>query len=60
MKRVIIKVDHRDTTFRITLPKKFIQVKRWCDVDYLILEDLTPTTVILTRFIDGKALETDN
>ena len=60
MKRLVIKVDRRDISFRVTIPRKVIQYKRWEDVEYMLLEESGPDRIILRRFIDGAALETDD
>ncbi len=58
MKRVVIKVDRRDISFRITIPRKIIQQKMWNDVEYMLLEESGPDIIVLRRLIDGEALET--
>lgn len=58
MKRVIIKVDHRDVSFRVTIPRKVILFKQWTDVEYMLLEESGPDTIVLRRFVDAEALET--
>lgn len=60
MKRIVVKVDRRDISFRVTIPRKVIQYKNWNDVEYMILEESGPDRIVLRRFIDGEALETDN
>lgn len=60
MKRIIVKVDRRDISFRVTIPRKVIQYKRWEDVEYMLLEESGPERIVLRRFIDGEALETDD
>ena len=59
MKRIIVKVDRRDISFRVTIPRKIILYKKWTDVEYMILEESGPDVIVLRRFIDGEALETD-
>jgi hypothetical protein len=59
MKRIIVKVDRRDISFRVTIPRKVILYKKWTDVEYMLLEESGPDRIVLRRFIDGKALETD-
>lgn len=58
MKRIIVKVDRRDVSFRVTIPRKVIQYKKWEDVEYMLLEESGPDIIVLRRFIDGEALET--
>ena len=60
MKRLVIKVDRRDISFRVTIPRQVILSKRWNDVEYMLLEESGPNTIVLRRFLDGEALETDN
>jgi len=60
MKKIVIKVDRRDVSFRVTIPRKVIQRKMWTDVEYMLLEESGPDILILRRFIDGEALETDD
>lgn len=60
MRRLVLKVNRLDISFRITIPRKVIQQKRWHDVEYVLLEESDPDLIILRRFIDGKALDTDN
>lgn len=59
MKRIIVKVDRRDISFRVTIPRKVILYKKWTDVEYMLLEESGPDRIVLRRFIDGEALETD-
>ena len=60
MKKIVIKVDRRDVSFRVTIPRKVIQRKMWTDVEYMLLEESGPDILILRRFIDGEALEADD
>lgn len=60
MKRIIVKVDRRDISFRVTIPRKVIQYKKWNDVEYMLLEESGPDVIVLRRFIDGEALETED
>ena len=60
MKKIVIKVDRRDVSFRVTIPRKVIQRKMLTDVEYMLLEESGPDILILRRFIDGEALETDD
>jgi hypothetical protein len=59
MKRIIVKVDRRDISFRVTIPRKVILYKKWTDVEYMLLEESGPDTIVLRRFVDAEALETD-
>ena len=60
MKRIIVKVDRRDISFRVTIPRKVILYKGWHDVEYMLLEESGPDRIVLRRFLDGDALETDS
>ncbi len=60
MKRIPIKVDRRDISFRITIPRRVIQYKRWDNVEYLLLEESGPDAIKLRRFIDVGALEPED
>ena len=60
MKKIIVKVDHRDISFRVTIPRKVILYKKWTDVEYMLLEESSPDTIVLRRFVDAEALETDD
>lgn len=57
MHRVIVKVDRRDISFRVTIPRKVIQLKGWNNVEYMLLEESGPDKIVLRRFIDTDALE---
>ena len=59
MKKIIVKVDRRDISFRVTIPRKVILYKKWTDVEYMLLEESSPDTIVLRRFVDAEALETD-
>lgn len=58
MKKVIVKVDRRDVSFRVTIPRKIILYKQWEDVEYMLLEESGPDVIVLRRFVDGEALRT--
>ena len=60
MKRIIVKVDRRDISFRVTIPRKVILYKGWHDVEYMLLEESGPDRIVLRRFLDAEALETDD
>lgn len=60
MKRSIVKVDRRDISFRVTIPRKVILYKKWTDVEYMLLEESGPDTIVLRRLIDAEALEVDD
>lgn len=60
MKRIIIKVDRRDISFRVTIPRKVILYKKWTDVEYMLLEESSADTIVLRRFVDAEALDTDS
>lgn len=58
MKKAIIKVDRRDVTFRLTIPRRIILYKKWDDVEYVMVEESNPDFIVLRRFVDGEALRT--
>ena len=60
MKRIVLKIDRRTTSFRVTIPRRVILYKKWTDVEYMILEESGPDSIILRRFIDGEALEPED
>jgi bifunctional DNA-binding transcriptional regulator/antitoxin component of YhaV-PrlF toxin-antitoxin module len=60
MKRIIVKVDRRDISFRVTIPRKVIQYKKWNDVEYMLLEESGDDRIVLRRFLDGEELDTDS
>ncbi len=60
MKRIIVKVDKRDISFRVTIPRKVILYKKWTDVEYMLVEESGPDTIVLRRFVDADALETED
>ena len=56
----IIKTHIHKNSFRITLPHNVIKAIRWRDVSHVALEVVNDNTLILRRFLDGKALEGDD
>ena len=60
MKRIVVKVDRRDISFRVTIPRKVILYKGWSDVEYMLLEESGPDRIVLRRFLDGAALEVED
>ena len=58
MKKCIIKVDRRDVTFRLTVPRRIILYKKWDDVEYVMVEESGSDLIVLRRFVDGEALRT--
>lgn len=58
VKNAIIKVDRRDVTFRLTVPRRIILYKKWDDVEYVMVEESGPDLIVLRRFVDGEALRT--
>ena len=60
MHKEIIHVVRHDISFRVTIPRKHILLKNWGNVEYVLLEESGPDTIVLRRFVDAKALETDS
>ena len=60
MARFIVKVDRTNGIFRLVVPRKLIQLKMWSDVKYVLLDDSCLDQLIIRRFVDVKALETDD
>ena len=60
MKSTLVRVDPKRQSFLVLIPRRVIQYKMWSDVEYVMVEDGGPDTLILRRFIDGKSLEADD
>lgn len=60
MSKIICKVVKTDGNFRINIPKKIIQEKRWGDVLYVTVEDHWYDKVIIRRLLDEKSLESED
>lgn len=56
----IVKVDRTNRAFRIVVPRKIIQLRRWTNVQFAIVNDDNPDFLTLRRFIDEKTLKTDD
>lgn len=56
----IVKVDNTNRLFRLVIPRKLIQLKMWGDVKYVLVEDNHPDKLVIRRFVDGKALDTED
>ena len=42
--------------FRINIPRRIIQLRRWGDVQYVLVDDRHSDNIVIRRLIDGKAL----
>jgi len=60
VRKIIVKVDRRDISFRVTIPRKVIQYKHWDNVEYMLLEESGPDRIVLRRFLDGEALDPED
>jgi len=60
MKRAIVKVDRRDVTFRVVIPRRVILYKQWDNVSHVLIEESGPDRIVLRRFVDDEALGTDD
>lgn len=57
MAKYFCKVNKAKEQFRVTVPKALIKSLGWGDVEYVILERLPLSKVLMRRFIDGKDLK---
>jgi len=55
----IRKVDHRQGQFRVVIPSQIVLRRMWSDVEYVVIDDVDPETVIIRRLIYGKEKEAD-
>ena len=60
MKKTLVRIDPRDCSFRLVIPRRVILYKRWQDVEYVLVEDDGPDKLVIRRMIDGSALEADD
>ncbi len=60
MSKIICKVVKTDGNFRINIPKKIIQERRWGDVLYVIVEDHWHDRLVIRRLLDEKSLESED
>jgi hypothetical protein len=60
MTKHIVKIDHTNRAFRMVIPKNIINLLRWNDVKYALVEPTENNQIIVRRFVDGKALETED
>ena len=58
--RHIAKVDKSNGGFRIVIPHTLIKLKRWHDVRVVYVDSQETDTITIRRFVDGKALKTDD
>jgi len=57
MAKWIVKVNHSKNGLAIHLPKKMIDLRRWNDVRYVLLNDSQKDYIIIRRFVDEKSLK---
>lgn len=57
MSKYVCKVVKTDGNFRINIPKKIIQDKRWGDVLYVTVEDHWYDKIQIRRMLDGESLK---
>jgi len=60
MVKHVVKVAKGGRNFRINIPRSIIQLKRWGDVRFVLVEDHHQDKIIIRRLIDGKALKGDD
>ena len=49
----IRKVDKRQGMFRIVIPHQIVTRRMWNDVEYVVVDDVDPETVMVRRLVDG-------
>lgn len=49
----IRKVDKRQGMFRIVVPHQIVSRRMWNDVEYVIIDDVDPETVMVRRLVNG-------
>jgi len=54
MAKFIVKVDRTNRIFRLVIPRKIVQEKKWDDVRYIIVDDRHPDKVEIRRFVDDE------
>lgn len=52
--RHIVKVEQKNGSFRIVIPRSLIQEKRWHNVRYVFVEPDITDSFTLRRFIDEE------
>jgi len=57
MAKWIVKVGHHKNGLGLHFPKKLIDLKRWNDVGYVLLDDSHKDYIIIRRFVDEKSLK---
>ena len=57
MSKYVVKVSTGAGNYRINLPREIIQLKRWGDVKFVLVENNHRDTITIRRFVDGKALD---
>lgn len=56
MRKYVVKVETAGGMFRINIPRRIIQLRRWGDVQYVLVDDRHSDNIVIRRLIDGKAL----
>jgi len=56
----IMKVDHRQGMFRIVIPHQLVLRRMWSDVEYVVVDDVDPETVVIRRVVNGKKSQADD
>jgi hypothetical protein len=60
MSRFVVKVDRTNRIFRLVIPRSIIQLRRWDDVKYVIVDDSKPDHIEIRRFIDFETHEKED
>lgn len=55
----IMKVDKRQGLFRIVVPHQIVSRRMWNDVEYVIIDDVGPETVMVRRVVYDKKGKTN-
>ena len=60
MTKFIVKVDRTNRVFRVVIPCKIIQSKKWDDTRYVLVDDRHPDRIEIRRFIEDEADKAGN
>ena len=55
----IRKVDHRQGQFRVVIPSSIVLRRMWSKVEYVVIDDVDPETIMIRRLVYGETKETD-
>lgn len=58
--KFITKATVTKHSFRINIPQHIIQLLRWGDVRFVLIEDHSSDKIVIRRLVDGKALNTED